>query len=230
MRPLTDHCPKPLLKAGGKPLLQWHIEALVAVGIDEIVINHAHLGHQIEAYFGSGEALGATLRYSAEPVALETAGGVRKALPLLCPGGSKAPFLVINGDVFCNWPLQKALQVAQAWQSTPCEGRLAHLVLVNNPDHNSSGDFGLTGELACDKTGQGPNHTFSGIGIYSPTLFEHLPLGEVAKLAPLLREAMQAGKVSGELHLGRWMDIGTPQRLTELNDILRAEGSNHNEQ
>lgn len=214
MRPLTDHCPKPLLLAGGKPLLQWHIEALAKAGITDIVINHAHLGQQIESHFGDGSAFEVQLNYSAEPEALETAGGIRKALHALGPD----PFLVINGDVACEWPVAKALKIAGEWQ----QGQLAHLVMVPNPPHNPQGDFALLGcevkPPQLDETAL----TFSGIGVYHPNLFDAVNVGEVAKLAPLLRHAMAAGKVLGELFCGFWMDIGTPERLEELKQRLNS--------
>lgn len=215
MRPLTDHCPKPLLPAGGKPLLQWHIEALAKAGIIEIVINHAHLGQQIEDYFGDGSAFGVQLSYSAEASALETAGGIRKALHAL----GEEPFLVINGDVSCEWPVAKALQIAGEWQ----QGQLAHLVMVPNPPHHLSGDFALQGRVVTKPEPGDTTFTFSGIGVYHPGLFSPVEVGEVAKLAPLLRQAMAAGKVQGELFNGFWMDIGTPERLEELNQRLNSE-------
>lgn len=214
MRPLTDHCPKPLLPAGGKPLLQWHIEALAAVGITNIVINHAHLGQQIENHFGDASTLGVQLSYSPEATALETAGGIRKALSLL----GDEPFLVINGDVACEWPVAKARQIAADW--TP--GQLAHLVMVSNPVHNLKGDFALRGGVVKQAEADEAAFTFSGIGVYHPDLFSSLQIGEVAKLAPLLRQAMAAGKVQGELFSGFWMDIGTPQRLEELDQRLNS--------
>ena len=214
MRPLTEHCPKPLLPAGGKPLLQWHIEALVKVGFDQIIVNHAYLGRQIEEYFGDGSLLGARLNYSAETTALETAGGIRKALPLL----GSTPFLVINGDVACEWPVAKALHVANNWP----EGALAYLVMVPNPVHNLKGDFALHGDEVKQAGPVDTTFTFSGIGVYHPDLFGSIVPGEVAKLAPLLREAMAAGKVQGELFDGFWMDIGTPERLNELNQRLNS--------
>lgn len=223
MRPLTDHCPKPLLQAGGKPLLQWHIEALVAVGVTNIVVNLAHLGQQIEDHFGNGSALGAHLQYSKESQALETAGGIRQALPLLNPEHTDEPFLVLNGDIHCDWSLQGALAVAQHWGAAQNTVYLAHLVMVSNPEHNPSGDFCLQTGLVQDKTQEGPNFTFSGIGLYRPSLFQDVPLGAVHKLAPLLRSAMKQGQVTGELHEGRWMDIGTPQRLSELNEWLISQ-------
>ena len=214
MRPLTDHCPKPLLPAGGKPLLQWHIEALAAVGVTSIVINHAHLGQQIESHFGDGSTLGVQLSYSPEATALETAGGIRKALPLL----GDMPFLVINGDVACEWPVAKAQQIADGWQ----QGQLAHLVMVANPPHNLKGDFALQGGVVKQAEAGEATYTFSGIGVYHPDLFASINVGDVAKLAPLLRQAMAAGKVQGELFSGFWMDIGTPERLEELNQRLNS--------
>jgi N-acetyl-alpha-D-muramate 1-phosphate uridylyltransferase len=215
MRPLTDHCPKPLLIAGGKPLLQWHIEALAKAGINEIVINHAHLGQQIESHFGDGSAFGVQIGYSAEATALETAGGIRKALHAL----GEEPFLVINGDVACDWLVARALQIAGEWQ----HGQLAHLVMVSNPLHNPAGDFVLQGSVVKQAEPGESTFTFSGIGVYHPSLFSKLKVDEVAKLAPLLRQAMAAGKVQGELFNGFWMDIGTPERLEELNQRLNSE-------
>ncbi len=214
MRPLTDHCPKPLLPAGGKPLLQWHIEALAAGGITSIVINHAHLGRQIESHFGDGSAFGVQISYSAEASALETAGGIRKALHHL----GNEPFLVINGDVSCEWPVDRALQVANQWQ----QDQLAYLVMVPNPLHHPTGDFAIQGSLVKQAEPGEITFTFSGIGVYHPSLFSKLRVDEVAKLAPLLRQAMAAGKVQGELFNGFWMDIGTPERLEELNQRLNS--------
>lgn len=215
MRPLTDHVPKPLLPVGGKPLIAWHLERLARAGLHDVVINHAHLGQQIEAALGDGKHWGLSIRYSPEPAgALETAGGIANALPLL---GNKAPFLVINGDIFCNWDLACAVDVL-------APGKLAHLVLVPNPDQHPLGDFSLVGSEVGADSRAAPGHastvTFSGIGIYRPQLFAGIRRGQSAKLAPLLREAMSTRKVSGELHEGRWVDVGTPQRLAELDAEL----------
>jgi N-acetyl-alpha-D-muramate 1-phosphate uridylyltransferase len=217
MRPLTDTCPKPLLCVAGKPLLVWHLERLARAGFREVVINHAHLGDQIEALLGDGEAWGLAIRYSPEPPgALETAGGIAQALPLL--GGG--PFLVINGDIFCDWdPAQARLQ----------DGDLAHLVMVPNPPQHPEGDFVLADGKVGPSTssGQAPGGmahklTYSGIGVYRPALFAGIAPGSVAKLAPLLREAMTVAKVSGERHDGRWTDVGTPERLAALDAEMRA--------
>lgn len=205
MRPLTDRTPKPLLPVGGHPLIVWHLERLARAGIREVVINHAHLGDQIEALLGDGEAWGVSIRYSEEPAgALETAGGVRNALPLL----GDEPFLVINGDIFCDWDVSRAATALAA-------SDLAHLVLVPNPPQHANGDFRFdNGRVGADGT---PKHTFAGIGLYRPELFAGIGRGQRAALAPLLREAMAAGRVSGELHLGRWADVGTPDRLAALD-------------
>ena len=209
MRPLTDTCPKPLLCVAGRPLIVWHLERLARAGFREVVINHAHLGEQIEARLGDGAAWGLTLRYSPEPPgALETAGGIARALTLL----GDAPFLVINGDIFCDWDPARA-QLA--------ENDVAHLVMVPNPAQHPEGDFVLSGTRV-DAGGTAPRLTFAGIGIYRPDLFAGITSGEVAKLAPLLRDAMAAGRVSGERHDGRWTDVGTPGRLQALDAEMRA--------
>lgn len=206
MRPLTDHTPKPLLRAGGLTLIEYHLHGLVAAGFREIVINHAHLGAQIEAFLGDGRRYGATISYSAEGTALETGGGIFRALPLL----GDAPFVVVNGDVWSDYPLAR-LQRAPAG--------LAHLVLVDNPAHHPRGDFHLQGEQV---VGEGePRLTFSGIGLYRRELFAGCRDGAFP-LAPLLRKAMAAGQVSGEHFTGHWTDVGTPQRLAELDGWLSA--------
>ncbi len=215
MRPLTDRVPKPLLPAGDKPLIVWHLERLARAGLREVVINHAHLGAQIEAALGNGSRWGLSIAYSPEPEgALETAGGIANALPLL---GRDEPFLVINGDIWCDWDVSQATNVL-------APGDLAHLVLVPNPPHHPQGDFSLRGgEVADDAaTGGEQRFTFSGIGVYRPQIFAGIRRGQQAKLAPLLRAAMAEGRVSGELHAGRWVDVGTPQRLAELDAELRS--------
>ncbi|MCK9386920.1 MAG: nucleotidyltransferase family protein [Sulfuritalea sp.] len=218
MRPLTDRIPKPLLPVGGKPLIVWHLERLAKAGLREVVINYAHLGSQIEAVLGDGARWGLSIRYSPEPEgALETAGGIANALPLL---GNDALFLVVNGDIFCDWDVARAADVLMP-------GDLAHLVLVPNPPQHSQGDFSLHGrEVGADTAATAGSDamvfTFSGIGIYRPQLFADIRRGQSAPLAPLLRSAMAAKRVSGELHTGRWADVGTPQRLAELDSELRS--------
>jgi len=206
MRPLTDTTPKPLMLAGGKPLIVWHIEALVRAGLRDTVINHAHLGDMLETALGDGARYGARIRYSAEGEALETAGGIAQALTLL----GEQPFLVVNGDIHCRYDYTTLATLAT--------NDLAHLVLVDNPPHHPQGDFALAGERVLDEGAS--RLTFSGIGVYRPALFATVTPGEKAKLAPLLTAAMRAGRVSGEHYDGLWMDIGTPQRLTELDHYL----------
>ena len=217
MRPLTDRIPKPLLEAGGKPLIVWHIEKLVHAGITELVINHAHLGARIEAALGDGSRFGARIRYSPEARALETAGGIANALPLL----GDEPFAVINSDIYCDYDFAHLAGHAAALQAS---GNAAHLVLVDNPPHHPNGDFALSGNriyaLPPSPLALPALLTFSGIGIYQPSLFGHIPRGSSAPLAPLLREQIALGKISGEHYRGLWVDVGTPQRLAELDSQL----------
>ena len=213
MRPLTDHTPKPLLAVGGKPLIVWHIERLRAAGFSELVINHAHLGHRLEEALGDGAALGVRITWSPEACALETAGGIRHALPLL----GDAPFVVVNGDVYCDADFDALRAAADGLRA---DGTLAHLLLVDNPGHHPEGDFHLATDGLIHADGQ-PRLTFSGLGAYHPALFAGLPDDTPAKLAPLLRAAMRAGTVTGRHHRGRWIDVGTPQRLAELDGELR---------
>jgi N-acetyl-alpha-D-muramate 1-phosphate uridylyltransferase len=221
MRPLTDHCPKPLLMVGGKPLIVWHLERLASSGFKCVVINYAHLGGQIEAAIGDGQRWGLSIHYSAEPEgALETAGGIAQAIPLL----GNAPFLVINGDVFCDWNPAKALKVFDSLGPST----IAHLILVPNPPQHPDGDFWLHkgtvyASTRAERQGLEPRHTFSGIGVYQPELFLGIARGSRAKLAPLLIDAMATNQVSGELHLGGWVDVGTPERLSALDASLTSK-------
>ncbi len=212
MRPLTDTTPKPLLTAGGKPLIVWHLERLAASGFREVVINHAHLGAQIETALGDGSQFSLSIRYSPEPPgALETAGGIAHALPLL---GNES-FLVVNGDVWCDWDFRRAHALA---------GRLAHLVFVDNPPQHAGGDFCLDGEtVRYASSGIGPTLTYAGTGVFSPEFFATVPAGAVMKMRPLLDAAIAHGQVTGERHTGRWVDVGTPQRLAELDQELRHQ-------
>lgn len=205
MRPLTDTTPKPLLRAAGKPLIVYHLEALAAAGFTEVVINHAHLGEQIEQFVGDGSRYGLAIHYSHEEQALETGGGIFRALPLL----GETPFVVINGDVWTDYPYSRLRQLVV---------ERAHLVMVDNPPQHPAGDFVLRQGRVLE--GEGERLTFSGIGVYHPSLFAACSAGAFP-LAPLLREAMQAGAVSGEHYHGRWFDIGTPERLAQLDALLR---------
>jgi MurNAc alpha-1-phosphate uridylyltransferase len=220
MRPLTDHTPKPLLPVGGKPLITWHLERLAAAGVTDVVINHAHLGEKIEAALGDGSRSGLRIRYSPEPPgALETAGGIANALPLL---GDEA-FLVVNGDVYCDIDFGhfSGLTLEPAVDSMVAAGNqaVAHLVMVANPAHHSGGDFSLDGHRITFPRG-GETLTYAGIAVFSPSFFAGVPRGSVMKLYPLLAAAIAAGTLTGERHSGRWVDVGTPQRLAELDAEL----------
>lgn len=214
MRPLTLETPKPLLPVNDKPLIEYHIERLVRSGVREIVINHAWLGEQIVAALGDGQQYGASIRYSAEAQPLETAGGIVKALDMLARD-SDDNFIVVNADVFTNFDYQRLPAKLNG---------LAHLVLVDNPDHNPGGDFNLAGnqqvlEQADDTTRR---LTFSGISVLSARLFDGLS-EQAGALAPLLREAIVQGLVSGEHFSGFWSDIGTPERLAEVDQRVREK-------
>lgn len=218
MRPLTDSMPKPLLMVGDEPLIGWHLRGLKVAGIDEIVINHAWLGRQIEQTLGHGAAYGVNIAYSPEgETGLETAGGIATALSLL----GDEPFLVVNGDVLTDIDFQAAHQIAQNMQQNAI---LAHLWLVENPEHNPQGDFILDdNDVVHSENAVGKRATFSGIGVYAPKLFADMPKNVPAKLAPLLRQAMNDGTVQGEFHAGLWLDVGTVERLAFAN-ILAEQG------
>ena len=210
MRPLTDTTPKSLLAVGGKPLIVWHLEKLARAGVSEVVINHAHLGDMIEAALGDGARFGVSIRYSREREALETAGGVAQALPWL---GADA-FLVINADIYsdCDYSVLARVDL---------HDRLAHLVLVDNPPQHPRGDFALESGQVRDSGAC--LLTFSWMGVYATRLFAAIPPGAKVALAPLLRKAMAAGRVSGEHYRGRWHDIGTVERLQALDAELRGK-------
>ena len=223
MRPLTDTCPKPLLKIGGKSLLLWHLERLQHAGFRQIIINHAWLGALVEAALrvDAPENLGIT--YSPEGEALETAGGIANALPLITRDSTQKdePFLVVNGDIWCEFDFARAATIAEQMMASSA---LAHLVMVPNPPQHAAGDFALDAGRINDvaTTASATKLTFSGIGVYRPALFNSIKRGDKAKLAPLLRTAMTTRQVSGELFSGRWEDIGTPERLTALDAELSA--------
>lgn len=221
MRPLTDHTPKPLLKAGDKTLIEHNLEKLVAAGFRDIVINIAHLGPLIREYLGNGSHWGADIQYSDEgATALETAGGIAFALPLL----GNRPFLAVNADIVCDYPLHKLRDI---------DLDLAHLVMIDNPPHHPHGDFllhtngRLSESIATDDTAA---LTFSGIGVYNPALFNGIPAGPL-KLRPILIRAMLDGRISGVKHAGLWLDIGTPERLEQLGRLpawsAPANGADH---
>lgn len=210
MSPLTDVTPKPLLVAGGKPLIVWNIEALARARFRELVINVSHLGEQIERTLGDGRRWDVAIRYSREAEPLETAGGIATAMPLL----GDAPFAVVNADIYTDYDfsrLHSALTDAQA---------LAFLVLVDNPPHHPRGDFALDARRV--RNSAETQYTFSGIGVYRPALFAGVAAGTRAQLASLLRPQIDAERVVGEHHAGRWSDVGTPDRLAALDRSLQA--------
>jgi MurNAc alpha-1-phosphate uridylyltransferase len=212
MRPLTDLTPKPLLAVGGKPLLFRHLEKFARAGFGMVTINHAHLGGQIEAAVGDGSRWSLQVRYSAEAEALETAGGIRNALPII----ARRAFAVVNGDVYCDYDYAG---LAAAVDRLADLHTLAHLVLVDNPTHHPDGDFCLDAGLVRASGRQ--LLTFSGLGAYRAELFEPIARGEKHALAPLLRSQMPEGKVTGEHYRGLWSDVGTPGRLAELDARLQ---------
>ncbi len=207
MRPLTDSVPKSMLEVGGKPLIQYHVEALARAGFEELVINHAHLGEQITAHLGDGSEYGLNITYSPETgQALETGGGIYNAMPLL----GNEPFLVVNADVWTDLDFSSFVIERE---------KLAHLLLVPNPPHHQGGDFGLQDGLVTN--GDEGRSTFSGVGIYHPKLFADCAPGPF-RLAPLLRKYAEQALVSGQLYDGRWVDVGTPQRLKALDAALHG--------
>lgn len=209
MRPLTDHTPKPLLEAGGCSLIEWHLVNLARAGIEDIVVNTAWLGAQIEAALGNGDRFGVRIIYSREPTPLETAGGIRQALAYL---GEHA-FVLLNGDIWSDYPLSRL--------PAALEG-LAHLVLVDNPAHHRDGDFRLKKGHVHPSADHLPALTYSGIAVIDPRLVRGLSRGH-RPLGPLLREAAAAGNVSGEYWGGHWHDVGTPERLAALRQLLDAD-------
>lgn len=245
MRPLTDQLPKPLLTAGAKPLIVWHIERLVRAGIRDIVINHAWLGEKIVAALGDGSGHGARISYSAEGTALETAGGIARALPLLAPAAQRdEPFLVVSGDTWCDFDYDRAHTIRLQMRAA----RLAcWLVMVPNPPHHAGGDFVLADGLvragadataadatkadearagaaaaACRFTAAAAacRFTYAGIGVYTPRMFAEIAPGTKSPLRPWLEREIAAGRAAGEYHGGLWFDIGTAQRLAELDLLL----------
>lgn len=220
MRPLTDTCPKPLLKVRGRPLIVWHVLNLVRAGITDIVINHAHLGHMIEEALGDGSQFGARIVYSHEPKALETAGGIANARHLL----GEEPFLAISGDIYAPYfdfshVLEALPDNDMLGQPIPLEKRdIAWLYLTPNPWHNPEGDFGLN---MYSLTNDGaPKWNFANIGVYRPEMFDGIAPGEVMRIGPLMRKFIEQGRIGGEIYNGPWVNVGTVEQLEELNAPL----------
>ncbi|GAB5452598.1 MAG: nucleotidyltransferase family protein [Halioglobus sp.] len=211
MRPLTERTPKPLLHVGGMPLIEHHLRRLGTAGFEQVVINVSHLAGQIEQYCGDGSRWGLSISYSREAEPLETAGGIGQALPML----GAAPFLVVNGDVWSDYPFERLAQYSLR------EKERAHLVLVDNPPQHARGDFLLqeAGRVAVRPDGV-TGLTYAGIGLYSAAFFGGMSAGKLA-LRPLLDAAIEAGTLGGEYYAGRWEDVGTPERLQALNDALQ---------
>ncbi|MEM5327420.1 nucleotidyltransferase family protein [Paraburkholderia sp. JHI2823] len=219
MRPLTDTCPKPLLEVGGKPLIVWQIERLAAAGYTRIVINHAWLGAQIEAALGDGSRFGVALFYSPESDALETAGGIAQALPLIAPDGAAEVFLAVSGDVYSEYDFARLAARTEALAAREAPGM--HLVMVPNPAFHPNGDFALgsDGHLALEGA---PRYTFGNFGLYDTRMFRDLAPGTKRALTPYYREAIAQGRASGELYEGVWENVGTPAQLEALDTALRA--------
>ncbi|WP_207064362.1 N-acetylmuramate alpha-1-phosphate uridylyltransferase MurU [Niveibacterium umoris] len=215
MRPLTDHTPKPLLPVGGKPLIVWHIEALARAGIRDIVINHAWLGEVLEAALGDGARWGVSIAWSREGEPLETAGGIATALPLL---GSE-PFVAINGDIHADFPLERLIAAAKGLDAD----RQAHLVLIPYPGHKAGAALALDDEARV-RVALGAPYTFSGLAAYHPALFKGVPPHQKHPLLPVFASAGAAGRIRGEVHAGAWTDVGTPERLAELDRQLASTG------
>ena len=217
MRPLTDTCPKPLLKVRGRPLITWHVLNLVRAGLKDIVINHSHLGHMIEEELGDGGRYGARIVYSHEPTPLETAGGIANALHLL----GDEPFLAVSGDIYAPYfdfeqVLDALKDVDAVGQPIPPEKRdIAWLYLTPNPWHNPDGDFGMT-MYTLSNEGD-PKWNFSNIGVYRPEMFDGIKAGEVSRLGPLMRKFIDQGRIGGEIYTGPWVNVGTVRQLEELN-------------
>jgi MurNAc alpha-1-phosphate uridylyltransferase len=209
LRPITDHIPKALVEAGGKPLIGWHLERLARAGFREAVINVSHLGERIVERLGDGRAYGLRLHYSRERERLETAGGIANALPLL----GTEPFLLVNADVYCECDFARLRGVS-------LDDRLAHLVVVPNPPHKAKGDFELRGGLIVGDD-PAPRYTYSGVALMKPALVAPVKPGEKAALAPLLYAAAGNRRLGGELYEGLWQDVGTIERLAELEAQLQ---------
>lgn len=221
MRPLSDTCPKPLLEVGGKKLIVWQIERLARGGFTTIVINHAWLGKEIESALGDGSRWGVRLAYSAEGEALETAGGIAQALPLIEAAEAPQVFVAVSGDVYCEFDYARLREHASRMAASRTPGM--HLVMVPNPPFHSAGDFALVdGRVSLEGA---PRFTFGNIGLYDTRMFRDLPRGTACALTPYYRDAIHAQRVSGELYEGPWENVGTPAQLRALDEALRARSA-----
>jgi MurNAc alpha-1-phosphate uridylyltransferase len=214
MRPLSDTTPKPLLEAGGKPLIAWQVERLAAAGFRDLVVNHSHLGAMIEAALGDGADFGARIRYSAESPALETAGGVVQALPLL----GEEPFAVVSSDIHTDFDYARLAAPIEAIARDGAR-RVAHFVLVDNPPWHAGGDMGLEHGIV---TREPPLLTYANIAVYHPGIFRDIAPGTRLSLFPWAYRFVEDRRVTGERHRGEWDNIGTPAQLTELDRRLKA--------
>jgi MurNAc alpha-1-phosphate uridylyltransferase len=217
MRPLTDAMPKPLLRVGGRALIEWQVERLAAGGFDDLVVNHSHLGELIERALGDGSRFGVRIRYSHEPRALETAGGIVQALPLL----GTSPFAVVSGDIHALFDYSSLVPRIEAIAADPAR-QAAHFVLVDNPPYHPKGDMGLTADRV---TRAGPTLTYANIAVYHPQLFEGVAAGTPLKLFPWAYRFVEEGRVTGELYRGPWDNLGTPEQLAALDRELSRKES-----
>jgi MurNAc alpha-1-phosphate uridylyltransferase len=210
LRPLTERLPKPLVEAGGRALIDWHLERLAAAGLRDVVVNVSHLAEQVMRHVGDGKRYGLRVAWSREAEPLETAGGIANARALL----GDAPFLLVNSDIYCEYDFSRLKDLS-------LENRLAHVVLVPNPDHHREGDFTLQAGMVGN--GAAPRYTYAGVALMSPQIVSGVRSGDKVPLGPLLRQAAGELRLSGELFTGRWTDVGTLARLTELNTWLASK-------
>ena len=223
MRPLTDAMPKPLLAVGGKPLIVWQIEKLVTAGFTDLVINYAWLGSQLEEGIGDGSQWGARIAWSREGVALETAGGIVTALPLLEANARDEPFVVVSADIYSDYDYARLAAIVDAMR-LDYPRRAAHLVLTDNPPYHSRGDMALTKEYHIARDGE-TLHTYANIGVFHPRVFDGLPMNVPLALFPWAYALADAGRISGELFHGAWDNLGTPEQLRALDQRLQRQGA-----
>lgn len=220
LRPITETTPKPLVEVASQPLIVWHIKALKAAGITDITVNASWLGDKLMAALGDGSDFGVNLRWSVEKEPLETAGGIFQALK--SGALTDAPFILVNSDVWTTYDFSKLID----YELRP--DQKAHLLLIDNPNHNHGGDFALTNGLVSEQPiAGGDKYTFSGISVMSPRLVDGLAHGQAAPLAPLLKQAMIKFQVSGDIIKDNWIDVGTPERLDQVNEFITNKHPDH---